>query len=234
MATYEITDSVLKRHYEQHMAAGGNPLADKLERSGISGAQLAAGATAAAGAAAAAGTAAAASAASTVSSQASAAVDSASSAATNATSGSFGMSKIIPLLLGAALLGWLGFKYFGGNAEVPDVAVPDVSMPDVGAVGDDLKGMFGSATSSLESITDAESASAALPALTEAGSKLDGLSETFGKLPDAARGPLAGIVSEGLAKFQPIVDKVMALPGVGDILKPVIEPIMEKLAAMAG
>lgn len=32
MATYEITDSVLKRHHEQHIGAGGAPVASSFDR----------------------------------------------------------------------------------------------------------------------------------------------------------------------------------------------------------
>ena len=56
----------------------------------------------------------------------------------------------------------------------------------------------------------------------------------FDKVPEAARGPLQGVVSEGLGSLQPIVDKAMALPGVGGILEPVLKPMMETLGGLKG
>lgn len=100
---------------------------------------------------------------------------------------------------------------------------------DPANMGNELTGLFGSATDTLTGITDVDSAKAALPALGELGTKVDSMSGLLDKVPEAARGPLATTASEGLGKLQPLIDKVLALPGVGAILQPVLGPILEKL-----
>jgi len=108
------------------------------------------------------------------------------------------------------------------------------AIPDAGEVGNQLTGLFSSATETLGGITDADSATAALPALGELGENVDSVSGLFGQVPDAARAPLAKSAAEGMGKLQPIVDKVMDMPGVGSIVSPVLGPIMEKMQEFGG
>ena len=105
---------------------------------------------------------------------------------------------------------------------------------DPSAVGDEVGNLFSSATDTLSGITDADSAKAAIPAFGELGTKVDSVTEMFGSLPDAARGPVGEIANTGMSTLQPLVDKIMALPGVGAILSPIVAPIMEKLQELGG
>ena len=100
MATYEITDSVLKRHHDQHVSVGGSPVADALDRAAVDahvkaiglGSAAVAGASAAAASVADAGR-------SAVDSAADAASSAASSASDAAESGGGLMKKLIPIAL---------------------------------------------------------------------------------------------------------------------------------------
>ena len=150
-----------------------------------------------------------------------------------ASSGTSWIKKlIIPLVLAA--LAFFGWKQFGGSA--PDVsgaassAMEKVSGMAGGDMSANITGMFGSATESLSGITDVESAKAAIPALTDFSGKLDGVVSMADSLPDAAKPILAG----ALEKLMPMLDKVMAIPGVGAVLGSVIEPLKEKLTGLAG
>ena len=40
--------------------------------------------------------------------------------------------------------------------------------------------------------------------------------------------------AEGMGKLQPLVDKVMDMPGVGSIVSPALGPIMEKMQEFGG
>ena len=73
-----------------------------------------------------------------------------------------------------------------------------------------------------------------MPALGELGDKVDSVSGLVGNLPDAAKGPISTMAAEGMGKLQPVVDKVLALPGVGSIVSPVLEPMLEKLQEIGG
>ena len=185
----------------------------------------------------------------------------------SAPSGGF-MKWLLPLAA-VVVLGWLGMKYFGnqaedavdaakGAAETATSTATDAAQSVAGAAGglsaealekakaampdgvnfDELSGnlndVFGSTTETLSGITDADSATAAIPALEEVTGKLGGLNDVMARLPDAAKGPLQSIVSGGLGSLQPIIDKVMGLPGIGPILEPIVGPMMEMLGGMAG
>ena len=240
MANNEITDSVLKRHHDQHVSVGGTPVEGSFDRKAndaavAASAKVGNAASSAASAATAAG--------SSVAGAASHAAD-----ATAQKSGGF-LRWLVPLAILAALA-WAAFNFLMPGAKdaatdaaanvsdgaaavtatATDAAAGAADMMDPSAVGDQVSGLFTSATDTLSGITDADSATAALPALGELGTKVDSVSGMLDKLPEAARGPIASIVSGGMGSLQPIIDKVSALPGVGDIITPVIGPIMEKLS----
>lgn len=105
---------------------------------------------------------------------------------------------------------------------------------DVSAVTGNVTGLFDSASETLGGITDIESATAAVPGLEELGGKVSELPALFDSVPEAARGPLQGIVGEGLGSLQPIIEKVQAIPGVGGVIGPVLEPILETLGGLGG
>ncbi len=166
-----------------------------------------------------------------------------------AKSGSAGIGKwLIPILV-ALGFGWLAFTFLGKN----DVDAPDVSGAasdaadsatdtasalaggvDVDGLSNNVTGLFNQASQTLGGITDVESATAAVPGLQELGGSVAELPSMLDKVPEAARGPLQGIVGEGLGSLQPIIDKVMAIPGVGGVIGPILEPMLETLNGLAG
>ncbi len=155
------------------------------------------------------------------------AADTASSTATNAAeSATNAAGDAVESVAGAA----------GGlSAEALEKA--KAAMPagvNFDEISGNLNDVFGSTTETLSGITDAESATAAIPALEDVSGKLGGLNDVMTRLPDAAKGPLQSIVSGGLGSLQPVIDKVMGLPGIGPILEPVVGPMVEMLSGMAG
>ncbi len=91
--------------------------------------------------------------------------------------------------------------------------------------------MFAQTTNTLGGITDVDTAKAALPDLGKLTESFGGMSEGFGKLPDAAKGALAGVFKSSIDQLKPIIDKLMAIPGVEAVLKPAVEALMGKLDA---
>jgi len=119
-------------------------------------------------------------------------------AAGDVASGGGGLLRKILPVAAIAILGFFGLKMFGGGSdvEVPDVDTSSIEMPKVempempglpDGVGDELNSSFSGASEALGGITDVDSAKAALPAL-------DGLTGTLDKIPEAARGPLSGLL----------------------------------------
>jgi len=119
-----------------------------------------------------------------------------------------------------------------GAAATATDAVAGAIDPE--AVQGELSGIFSGATETLSGITDVDSATAALPALEELGTSVDSVSGMMEKIPEAARGPFSGIVTGGMEKLQPVVDNVMGLDGVGDVVGPILTPIMDKIKAFGG
>ena len=79
--------------------------------------------------------------------------------------------------------------------------------------------MFGKATSTLSGIKDIDSAKAALPDLGKLTEGFGGMSDMFGKMPDVAKSAVSGVFQSSLGSLKPIIEKVMAIPGVGEIVK---------------
>ena len=87
--------------------------------------------------------------------------------------------------------------------------------------------------SSLSGIKDETTAQSALPGLTKATSEFDQLTGLRSQLSPETRKTLA----ERFAAIRPdvahLMDRVLAIPGVGAIIKPAVEPIGAKLDALA-
>lgn len=139
------------------------------------------------------------------------------------------LGKLLPIAL---VIGGLLFAYNfftkGGTDKAVDIAKD--AVPGNMDLGQELTGVMGSVTDSLGGITDVASAEAAIPQLDETTSKLGGLVGLMDKLPEAAKAPISGIISSGLPQIQGLIDKVSAIPGVGPIIKPAVDGVMEKLA----
>jgi len=121
------------------------------------------------------------------------------------------------------------------NAAAGALEAAQDAMPegvDLTAISGGLEGVFGSTTDALSGVTDVESAQSAIPAIEEATSKLGGMSDLITRLPEAAQGPIASIVSNGMTAIQPLIEKVTAIPGVGAVLEPVLQPMLDMLSGM--
>jgi len=116
-------------------------------------------------------------------------------------------------------------------AEKLGGALGGFGLPGADAMPD-VKSMFKSLTGSLGKVTDAETAKDALPDLEAVDKKLESLSSGFGLLPEAIRSKLTDSLKSMLPDFQATIDKVMAIPGVRDILQPIIDEVMAKVKSL--
>jgi hypothetical protein len=82
-------------------------------------------------------------------------------------------------------------------------------------------------------ITDAASAKAALPPLEKEGKEFDRLRDLTGKLPMDGKTAFAALVAQFRPSIDDLFNKVLAIPGVGDIAKPVIDGLRVKLDALS-
>jgi hypothetical protein len=87
--------------------------------------------------------------------------------------------------------------------------------------------------STLAGVTDAASAEAALPKLRNITAQIDQVDELIGRMTPEQRKLLAGIVSRLMPTLNQLFDKVLAIPGVSEVLKPTIDLIKAKLAMLS-
>lgn len=95
---------------------------------------------------------------------------------------------------------------------------------------DQLTDVVKSAGDTLGQIKDAASADAAIPKLKALGDKLDGLKKVAAALPADARSKFGPMIADARTSLETAAQKVMAIPGVGEKIKPVIDELMKKLS----
>ncbi len=150
-----------------------------------------------------------------------------------ATSGGRGglMKYILPLLVVLA-----GAWYFlgGSTPEVPEL--PDMTELTVGEVnlGEKFNGVVENLTGTLGGITDADSATAAIPGLESVTGELGEIGDLASQLPEAAQTGFSGIIQTALGSLQPMIEGVLESSEFGPILKPVLEPLLAQLTGLAG
>jgi hypothetical protein len=85
---------------------------------------------------------------------------------------------------------------------------------------------------SLEGISDAETAKAALPKLRAVSAQVDGLGGAIGQLTPEQRKLFVGVDATAMKTLNQLMDRVVAMPGVSEVLKPMIDGLKQKLATL--
>jgi hypothetical protein len=176
-------------------------------------------------------------------SNAAGAVNKAASSATNAARN---VADNIPTRRPASPLRWLaplaivlvaGWFLFNRNntAATPAVEMGGTGTTTTAMVGDvdvskEVGTVFTNLTSTLNGIKDEATAKTALPKLEELAGNVDNLSGLFGQLPAAAKTGVASLVKDNLGGLNDVISKITALPGVGDVVKTVLDNIVKALS----
>ena len=87
--------------------------------------------------------------------------------------------------------------------------------------------------SALTGVTDVASARAELPKLQEVTAQIDKVGGVVGQLSAEQRRVLTGLVNPSMPALNQLFERVLAIPGVAEILKPVIDALKAKLAVLA-
>jgi hypothetical protein len=117
------------------------------------------------------------------------------------------------------------------KAPVPEPA--KVPGPEVTPLSTELTDTFKTLTETLTGVKDVPSAEAALPKLQDLIPKLDAAKAKLAQLTDTGKAAITTLVKSSQAKLKELVDKVLAIPGVGEKLKAVVDSIMAKLSDLA-
>ena len=104
------------------------------------------------------------------------------------------------------------------------------ALPDATKLGTDLGSVFTSATQYLTGVKDAATAETAVPKLKDLVTQLEGYKGLWDKLPDVGKASVAKVVTDHIGPLKELVNKVLAIAGVGDKLKPILETLIAKLS----
>lgn len=169
---------------------------------------------------------------------------------------------LLPLLALAAL-GFLGYTFLSGSKKeetvkpvvttpkaipstspslkpAPDVVVAPLELPKLELPGgmniEDLKkqlsGSFNGITETLGTITDVDTAKGAVSKLQDAARAYADLG--MDKMPAAATGTLAPFVKPYFEKVGGLLNTLYLIPGVKDIIEPVLGPMVQSVSKMMG
>ena len=138
---------------------------------------------------------------------------------------------LIPLVAIIALLIYLFAK---PTEQVAQQGAPAVQSLTVGGldIGKQVTDSITNLRTTLAGITDAASAQTALPKLREVTTQIDKVDGLLGQLSPEQRKLLTGIVNPMMPSLNQLFDKVLAIPGVAELLKPTIEALRAKLAVL--
>jgi hypothetical protein len=141
----------------------------------------------------------------------------------------------IPAIVIAGLLWYLLADRTPQVAQVPAGPTQTQSLVFGGVdIGRQIGDSLGELRSSLAGIVDLASARAALPKLQEATTQIDKVSGMVRQLPPDQRSVADGLVSSSMATINQLFEKVLAIPGVAEVVRPTIDSLRTKLADLSG
>ncbi|MCF6204201.1 MAG: DUF937 domain-containing protein [Methylococcaceae bacterium] len=113
------------------------------------------------------------------------------------------------------------------------ISAIDNEPSDYVNIGSDLGNIVNSVTDTLSTVTDADTATKAAVQISEATSKISTLSEVFNKLPGPAKSTISSLAENKISTLESHINKVVTIPGVGPILKPSLDTLMQTLTSFS-
>ena len=138
---------------------------------------------------------------------------------------------LVPLVILAGVLWYLLNKQPGQVTQEPVTPTQSVVVGGVD-VGKQLNDSLTALRSSLQGITDEASAKAALPKLQDVKTEFDKVTNLVGQLSPEQRKTIVGLVGPAMTALSQLFDKVLAIPGVGEVLKPTIDALKANLTTL--
>ena len=139
---------------------------------------------------------------------------------------------LVPVVILAGVLWYLLNKQPGQVTQEPVTPTQSVVVGGVD-VGKQLNDSLTALRSSLQGITDEASAKAALPKLQDVKTEFDKVTNLVGQLSPEQRKTIVGLVGPAMTTLNQLFDKVLAIPTVGEVLKPTIDALRANLTVLA-
>ena len=121
--------------------------------------------------------------------------------------------------------------------DVVDTVIDTISIDpkflEAVRIGKNATELFGGLGGVLKGITNEETAKFAVPELEKLSPMLTSLEDEAGKLPEEEKSAFSAFIGQNLGMLSKVIDTVMAIPGVKDILGPVVGPMVETLTKMS-
>ncbi len=142
-----------------------------------------------------------------------------------------GLSKYLPYLAAIAAL-MIGYNLWQSSRSpvIPPVAKIVYNNVDVGARASSV---YEGLKTSVGNIKDGASATANLPKLREQVSALGEIKDFADKMPADSRKSLAGVFQGFAPGLEGLILTALKAPGASDVVKPVLEQVMERVKALA-
>jgi hypothetical protein len=112
------------------------------------------------------------------------------------------------------------------------LATPDLMAGGVN-LADQVNSSVAALRTTLAGITDATSAEAAVPRIRDAKAQLDRVSALAEQLPPDGKRALARLIAAAMPAINGMCDKVLAMPGAGNVARPVIDDLRVRLNSLA-
>ena len=136
---------------------------------------------------------------------------------------------LLPLAAAAVLLIYFAARPNDQNASQGMNQTMAVSGGDIGK---QLTNNIANVRTTLNGVTDVASAQAALPKLQEATAQIDQTRNQAAQLSADQRKQLASLVDPMMPAFNQLCERVLAIPGVAQVLKPSVDSLKAKITAI--
>ena len=160
------------------------------------------------------------------------AFDQAGQRAANAAASSNWLYWLLPIAAAAVLL--LYFAARPNDQTAPQGMNQAAQTVAVGGadIGKQLTNNISNVRTTLNSVTDVATAQAALPKLQEAAAQIEKTGGQAAQLSADERKQIAGLVNPLMPALNQVCDRVLAIPGVAQVLKPSVDSLKAKLTAL--
>ena len=138
---------------------------------------------------------------------------------------------LVPLGAAAALLIYFAVRptqevVQQGMSQAQNVAAQEVDL------GKQITNNITSLRTTLDGVTDVASARVALSKVQEVATQIDKTGGEVGQLSADQRKLVAGLINPLMPAFNQLCDKVLAIPGVAEVLKPSVDAVKAKLTTL--
>jgi hypothetical protein len=138
---------------------------------------------------------------------------------------------LVPVVVLAGVLWYLFNRQPEQVTQQPVTPTQSVVVGGVD-VGNQLNDTLTALRNSLQGVTDQASAKAAVPKLQDIKMEIDKVTSLVGQLSPEQRKTIVGLVGPAMTALSQLFDKVLAIPGVGEVLKPTIDALKANLTML--